>query len=115
MRTLGQWLGELAATAPALIGSLAQDPAGAAAPDELFGGQEDVERGVLPATRVDPVVFRSLLRMFHMLDAPETLLRDPYVLLRSLPVLARSLAGDEPADRFVTVSRDDALRRLRAA
>lgn len=84
-----------------------------AAAERLFG--HFLERGVLPATRVDPVVFRSLLRMFHMLDAPETLLRDPYVLLRSLPVLARSLAGDEPADRFVTVSRDDALRRLRAA
>jgi len=74
-----------------------------------------IERGIVPATRVDPVVFRSLLRVFHMLDSPDSLLRDPAVLLRSLPVLARTLAGDEPEERFVKVTRDDALRRLRAA
>ena len=70
---------------------------------------------VLPATRVDPVVFRSLLRIFHMLDTPESLLRDPLVVLRSLPVLARTLGGDEPEDRFAKVTRDEALRHLRAA
>jgi 2-polyprenyl-6-methoxyphenol hydroxylase-like FAD-dependent oxidoreductase len=83
------------------------------AAERLFG--LFLERGVLPATRVDPVVFRSLLRIFHMLDAPESLLRDPLVVLRSLPVLARTLGGDEPQDRFVKVTRDEALRRLRAA
>jgi 2-polyprenyl-6-methoxyphenol hydroxylase-like FAD-dependent oxidoreductase len=71
-----------------------------------------LERGILPATRVDPVVFRALLRTFHMLDAPERLLSDPGVVLRSLPTLARSLAGHEPADRFVKVTRDEALRSL---
>ena len=70
-------------------------------------------RGVLPATRVEPVVFRALLRTFHMLDAPERLLTDPAVVLRSLPTLARSLAGRTPADRFVRVTRDEALRSLR--
>jgi 2-polyprenyl-6-methoxyphenol hydroxylase-like FAD-dependent oxidoreductase len=71
-----------------------------------------LELGVLPATRVDPVVFRALLRTFHMLDAPERLLTDPAVVLRSLPTLARTLAGREPADRFVRVTRDEALRSL---
>jgi 2-polyprenyl-6-methoxyphenol hydroxylase-like FAD-dependent oxidoreductase len=71
-----------------------------------------LERGILPATRVDPVVFRALLRTFHMLDAPERLLTDPAVVLRSLPTLARTLAGLEPADRFVRVTRDEALRCL---
>jgi 2-polyprenyl-6-methoxyphenol hydroxylase-like FAD-dependent oxidoreductase len=74
-----------------------------------------LERGVLPATRVDPVVFRALLRTFHMLDAPERLLTDPAIVLRSLPTLARSLAGHEPADRFVKVTRDEALRCLALA
>jgi hypothetical protein len=37
------------------------------------------------------------------------------VILRSLPVLARTLGGNEPAERFVGVSRADALRQLRAA
>jgi hypothetical protein len=71
-----------------------------------------LECGVLPATRVDPVVFRALLRTFHMLDAPERLLTDPEIVLRSLPTLARTLAGHEPADRFVKVTRDEALRCL---
>jgi 2-polyprenyl-6-methoxyphenol hydroxylase-like FAD-dependent oxidoreductase len=71
-----------------------------------------LERGVLPATRVDPVVFRGLLRVFHMLDAPERLMRDPELLLRALPILARTLSGDEPEERFVRVSRAEVLRRL---
>jgi 2-polyprenyl-6-methoxyphenol hydroxylase-like FAD-dependent oxidoreductase len=71
-----------------------------------------LERGILPATRVDPVVFRALLRTFHMLDAPERLMADPGVVLRSLPTLARTLAGSEPPDRFVKVTRDDAVRAI---
>jgi hypothetical protein len=71
-----------------------------------------LERGVLPATRVDPVVFRGLLRVFHMLDAPERLMRDPELLLRALPILARTISGDEPEERFVRVSRADVLRRI---
>jgi 2-polyprenyl-6-methoxyphenol hydroxylase-like FAD-dependent oxidoreductase len=74
-----------------------------------------LERGVLPATRVDPVVFRALLRTFHMLDAPERLLTDPGVVLRSLPTLARTLAGHEPPERFVRVTREEALRLVDAA
>jgi hypothetical protein len=34
------------------------------------------------------------------------------VVLRSLPTLARALTGQEPADRFVKVTRDEALRSL---
>lgn len=84
-----------------------------AAAERFFG--LFLERGILPATRVDPVVFRALLRIFHMLDAPESLLRDPLVLLRSLPVLARTLGGDEPPERFGHISRAEALRSLHAA
>ncbi len=71
-----------------------------------------VDRALLPATRVDPVVFRGLMRVFNMLDAPERLLTDPEVVLRALPVLARVLRGDEPAHLFPQVTRAEALAQL---
>jgi 2-polyprenyl-6-methoxyphenol hydroxylase-like FAD-dependent oxidoreductase len=88
------------------------DPLGALGvlAQQAFG--QVLQRGILPATRVDPTVFRAFLRVFHMLDAPERLATDPAVLLRSLPVLARSLGGHEPEERFVRVTRDEALRSL---
>ncbi len=70
------------------------------------------ERGMLPATRVDPVVFRGLLRVFHMLEPPEHLLRNPELVLRSLPVLAKALRGGVPAQQFAYVPRAAAVRRL---
>jgi len=71
-----------------------------------------VDRAIVPAMRVDPVVFRGLLRVFNMLDPPEQLLRDPELVLRALPVLARVLRGDEPAHLFPRVERDAVLARL---
>jgi 2-polyprenyl-6-methoxyphenol hydroxylase-like FAD-dependent oxidoreductase len=71
-----------------------------------------IDRGMVPATRVDPVVFRGLLRVFHMLDTPEELVRNPEILLRSVPVLARVLRGDEPAQQFPPTSRDRILEKL---
>ncbi len=71
-----------------------------------------LERGLLPATRVDPIVFRGLLRIFHMLEPPEQLLRDPEMVLRSMPVLARVLWGTGPASPFGYVRRADVLARL---
>src|SRR5207245_620106 len=55
---------------------------------------------------------RGLLRVFNMLDPPEQLLRDPELVLRALPVLARVLRGDEPAHLFPRVERDAVLARL---
>jgi 2-polyprenyl-6-methoxyphenol hydroxylase-like FAD-dependent oxidoreductase len=71
-----------------------------------------IDRAVVPATRVDPVVFRGLMRVFNMLDAPDRLFRDPELVLRALPVLARVLGGKEPAHLFAPVARDAALARL---
>lgn len=71
-----------------------------------------VDRALVPATRVDPVVFRGLMRVFNMLDPPERLLLDPELLLRALPVLARVLRGDEPMQPFAGVPRATALARL---
>jgi 2-polyprenyl-6-methoxyphenol hydroxylase-like FAD-dependent oxidoreductase len=71
-----------------------------------------LDRAMLPATRVDPVVFRGLLRVFHMLEPPERLARDPELVLRSLPMLARVLAGMGPEHSFQPVERADALARM---
>jgi 2-polyprenyl-6-methoxyphenol hydroxylase-like FAD-dependent oxidoreductase len=71
-----------------------------------------VERALVPATRVDPVVFRGLMRVFNMLDPPDRLLTDPEVVLHALPVLARVLTGNEPAHLFPPVSREAAMARL---
>jgi 2-polyprenyl-6-methoxyphenol hydroxylase-like FAD-dependent oxidoreductase len=71
-----------------------------------------VDRGIVPATRVDPVVFRGLLRVFHMLDAPEDLVMNPELLLRAVPVLARVLRGDGPAAQFAPTSREHVLAKL---
>jgi len=73
-----------------------------------------VDRGIVPATRVDPVVFRGLLRVFHMLDTPDDLMRNPELVLRSIPVLARVLGGDVPPQPFPPTLRADVLARMDA-
>jgi hypothetical protein len=71
-----------------------------------------VDHGIVPATRVEPVVFRGLLRIFHMLDAPEDLVRNPELVLRTLPVLARVLRGDAPPSLFQPTPRERVLAEL---
>ena len=71
-----------------------------------------VDRGIVPAMRVEPAVFRGLMRVFNMLKPPDRLLRDPEILARTLPVLARVLRGEEPPDLFAPVRRADALALL---
>jgi hypothetical protein len=82
----------------------------AAVAEQAFGWF--VDKAIVPATRVDPVVFRGLMRVFNMLDPPDRLLLDPALVLRALPVLARVLRGDEPAHLFPPVPRAAALARL---
>jgi hypothetical protein len=62
--------------------------------------------------RVQPAVFRGLMRAFNMLEPPESLLRDPEVLARTVQVLARVLRGDEPPETFARVRRADVLAML---
>jgi 2-polyprenyl-6-methoxyphenol hydroxylase-like FAD-dependent oxidoreductase len=69
-------------------------------------------RGVLPAMRVDPVVFRGLMRIFNMLEPPESLLHRPELVVRSLAVLGRVLSGREPTPRITSVTRAAALARI---
>jgi len=70
------------------------------------------DQGLLPASRVDPVIFRALMRIFNMLEPPERLFTDPGLLVRSLPVLARVLRGDGPPPPFPVVAREAALWQL---
>lgn len=110
------WDAAARADARALRGGAAKlsftDPAAGllALAEDAFGFL--LERGILPATRVDPVVFRALLRAFHMLETPEHIVTNPIVLARALPVLTRVLRGDAPAPPFPTVRRADALAQL---
>src|SRR5213080_2546853 len=78
--------------------------------EQAFGWFFD--QGLLPASRVDPVIFRALMRIFNMLEPPERLFTDPGLLVRSLPVLARVLRGDGPPPPFPVVARDAALSQL---
>jgi len=71
-----------------------------------------VDRGMVPASRVEPAVFRGLMRVFNMLETPERLFLDPEIMLRCLPVLARVLRGDVPPQQFRPVPRAEALARL---
>ena len=57
----------------ALLDGSPPDPAAAGARDFILNG-------LLPATRVDPDVFRAFFRSFNMLDDPYELLTDPVVL-----------------------------------
>jgi 2-polyprenyl-6-methoxyphenol hydroxylase-like FAD-dependent oxidoreductase len=57
----------------ALLDGSPPDPAAAGARDFILNG-------LLPATRVDPDVFRAFFRSFNMLDDPYALLTDPAVL-----------------------------------
>jgi len=78
--------------------------------EQAFGWFFD--QGLLPASRVDPVIFRALMRIFNMLEPPERLFTDPGLLVRSLPVLARVLRGDGPPPPFPVVAREAALWQL---
>src|SRR5207245_6115389 len=74
--------------------------------EQAFGWFFDL--GMLPASRVDPVIFRALMRIFNMLELPERLFTDPGLLLRSLPVLDRVLRGVGPHPMFPVVAREAA-------
>ena len=42
--------------------------------------------GLLPAMRVDPVVLRAFLRMFNLLESPDSLMKNWDVLARVMTV-----------------------------
>jgi len=76
--------------------------------------QRFFEDGVAVATRCDPVVFRAFLRMFNMLESPESAFGSPQVIWRSLRVLLRGKRANrryaipDPPDRETTIARCEA-------
>jgi 2-polyprenyl-6-methoxyphenol hydroxylase-like FAD-dependent oxidoreductase len=71
-----------------------------------------LEHGVAPAIRTDPMVFRAAMRVMNMLDEPRTALITPSVLLRVLPILAGSLAGQRSPTTLAGPTREQALAIL---
>jgi len=57
---------------------------GTAAPEDPM--RAIMRDGLLPAMRVDPVVLRAFLRMFNLLEAPDSLMKDWDVLARVMTV-----------------------------
>jgi hypothetical protein len=76
--------------------------------------QRFFEKGVGPATRCDPVVFRAFIRMMNMIETPEQAFGHWSVFLRSLWVLARGqrfnrrYAVPDPPDQETTIARCEA-------
>lgn len=63
--------------------------------------------GLLPAMRVDPVVLRAFLRMFNLLEPPDSLMKDADVVGRVMTVYA---ARDErPPESPLGPGRDEVL------
>jgi flavin-dependent dehydrogenase len=72
------------------------------------------DEGVMPATRVDPVVFRAFVRMMNMIDTPERTFFSADVFDR---VLAVWLRGSRERRRFAPIApdRDSTIAALEAA
>lgn len=56
----------------------------ASAEDELTGSL--IKDGLLPATRVDPEVFRAFIRMFNLLDSPDSVMTNAALIERVMKV-----------------------------
>jgi len=82
------------------------DPAASASRDFIFNG-------LLPATRVDPDVFRAFFRSFNMLDDPNALLADPVVLAAAGN--AHATKDDRPPLPQLGPPRDELLGVMVAA
>lgn len=63
--------------------------------------------GLFPAMRVDPVVLRAFLRMFNLLEAPDSLLADADVIGRVLSVYQGK--DDRPPEPDLGPDRDELL------
>lgn len=81
------------------------DPSAAAARDFIMNG-------LIPATRVDPDVYRAFFRSFNMLDHPDALLADPQVLAAA--GAAHATKDDRPAEPEPGPPRDELLAIMSA-
>jgi 2-polyprenyl-6-methoxyphenol hydroxylase-like FAD-dependent oxidoreductase len=82
------------------------DPAAAATRDFILNG-------LIPATRIDPDVFRAFFRSFNMLDDPNALFADPNVLTAA--GAAHATKNERPEQPDLGPPRDELLRVMSAA
>jgi 2-polyprenyl-6-methoxyphenol hydroxylase-like FAD-dependent oxidoreductase len=82
------------------------DPAAAATRDFVLNG-------LIPATRVDPDVFRAFFRSFNMLDEPNALFADPKVLTAA--GAAHATKDERPPEPDLGPPRDELLAVMAAA
>jgi 2-polyprenyl-6-methoxyphenol hydroxylase-like FAD-dependent oxidoreductase len=72
------------------------------------------DHGVMPATRVDPVVYRAFVRMMNMMETPEQAFFKPEVAMRALAVWARG-AGFRRRTEPTVPDRERTIAALEAA
>jgi flavin-dependent dehydrogenase len=83
-------------------------------PDPVAAATRDfVLNGLIPATRVDPDVYRAFFRSFNMLDHPEALLADPQVLAAA--GAAHAAKDARPPEPDLGPPRDELLAVMSAA
>lgn len=83
-------------------------------PDPMAAGTRDfVLNGLIPATRMDPDVFRAFFRSFNMLDAPDALFADPKVL--ETASRAHATKDERPPNPTLGPPRDELLDVMAAA
>jgi 2-polyprenyl-6-methoxyphenol hydroxylase-like FAD-dependent oxidoreductase len=72
------------------------------------------DRGVMPATRVDPVVYRAFVRMMNMMETPEQAFFKPEVAMRAVAVWARGASFRRRTEPTVP-DRERTIAALEAA
>ncbi len=85
-----------------------------AEPDAMASATRDfIINGLIPATRVDPDVFRAFFRAFNMLDTPDALMADPKVLAGSMA--AHAAKDERPPLPKLGPDRDEFLAVMATA
>ena len=83
-------------------------------PDPVAAATRDfIVNGLIPATRVDPDVFRAFFRSFNMLDDPNALFADPQVLAAA--GAAHATKDERPPQPDLGPPRDELLAVMAAA
>ena len=66
--------------------------------------------GLFPAMRVDPVVLRAFLRMFNLLEPPDSLMKDADVIGRVMAVY--QTRDERPPEAPMGPGRDTVLELI---
>jgi hypothetical protein len=78
-----------------------------------LAARDFIINGLIPATRVDPDVYRAFFRSFNMLDDPSGLLADPQVLAAA--GAAHATKDERPPEPDLGPPRDELLAVMSAA